>query len=158
VKRVTVNGDRSTWEVVIDGKNVRWEAETAKLIPNEEIGWKSLSGPKHSGRLTFSPIGNDTLVHITMNYVLPLVPLGILEHPVEHRIASAANAVLREFKAVLEGRSARHPEQSGRHARTGTDPATAPWRAPTKDTSIAEATKEGQKTVEFNRPPDARYP
>src|ERR1051325_7718567 len=71
VEEVTSTGTHSTWRVRLDGRTAHWEAEIEQFIPNQAIGWKSLSGPKHTGRITFSPIEKDTLVQITMNYAPP---------------------------------------------------------------------------------------
>src|SRR5437588_6742422 len=50
IKRVEEIGDRSRWIVNVDGRDISWDAEIVQLIPNQAIGWKSLRGPKHTGR------------------------------------------------------------------------------------------------------------
>ena len=102
IQRAVRFGDRFHWEMEIGGQLFAWDAIVTQFIANEAIGWKSISGPKHTGRIAFSPLGNDTLLYVQMNYAPPLgraaalvAPLGSqLEHYVEH--------ALHEFKASLE--------------------------------------------------------
>ena len=84
--------------------NLEWDARIEQLIPNEAIGWKSVNGPKHTGRITFSPIGNDTLVQVTMNYAPPLRLFLPFVAPMTGRIEGVIERVLRDFKASAEGR------------------------------------------------------
>jgi uncharacterized membrane protein len=121
VNSVRRYGNESRWEVRVDGKDFRWKAETTQLVPNESIGWKSLSGPKHTGRITFAPIGEDTLVHVTMNYVPSNSFLSKIVSPFEGHIESYINQSLREFKAALEGNAGQ---------KTTTHPEKADWREP----------------------------
>src|SRR6266567_2692118 len=65
--------DLSEWTANIDGRIFQWQAEVTQVIPNQVIGWKSVGGSRHSGRITFAPIGNDTLVHVQMNYIPPTI-------------------------------------------------------------------------------------
>src|SRR5258706_9977 len=73
LESVLVDGSHSEWLVNVDGKDFRWSAETTQIIPNQSIGWKSIDGPKHSGRLTFSRIGQQNLLHVTTHYAPPLL-------------------------------------------------------------------------------------
>lgn len=104
VEEIRSQGERSHWKVNVDGRRLEWDSAIEQFIPDQAIGWKSLNGPKHTGRITFSPIGNDTLVQVTMNYAPPtrlLVPFsrnaaGHLERYIEQ--------ALRDFKAGMEGK------------------------------------------------------
>jgi uncharacterized membrane protein len=107
IEDVEVRGNRSHWVLRMDGRAIEWDAETTQRIENQAIGWKSVSGPKHSGRVDFSPLGNDTVVHVVMNYAPPMgsIGSGIAERSgaatlVEGYIEQA----LRDFKAALEGK------------------------------------------------------
>ena len=102
VNSVRVDGRDSFWDVTVDGRNYQWQAEAIQWMPNEAIGWKSVSGPKHTGRITFSPLGDDTVVHVTMNYA-PLLGLGRLLSPVSGNLESHINKALRDFKNAMEG-------------------------------------------------------
>ena len=100
VEEVRSMGDRSHWRVNIDGKRLEWDASVEQFIPNQAIGWKSVNGPKHTGRITFSQIGNDTLVQVTMNYAPPSRFLA----PFAGNAGEYLEQVLRDFKASLEGK------------------------------------------------------
>lgn len=97
-------GDRSHWRVKQDGQQFEWDAIVEQRIPNQAIGWKSVSGPKHTGRVTFSPIGNDTLVLVTMNYAPPSRFLRPFLAPLSGHMEGAIEKVLRDFKASVESR------------------------------------------------------
>lgn len=97
------SGDHSRWVAHIDGRTLRWDAELVQIIPNQAIGWKSLSGPKHTGRISFSPLGNDTVLHVQMNYAPPLRFVSRLA-PVQQKVAEIVERALRDFKAALEGK------------------------------------------------------
>jgi uncharacterized membrane protein len=103
LRRVQVSGDRSTWDLEIDGKSFQFDAVVAQVIPNESIGWKSIRGPQHSGRINFARLGDDTLVHVTMNYAPPLGRFGRLLTPITDHLESQIEGALRDFKRALEG-------------------------------------------------------
>jgi uncharacterized membrane protein len=106
VQDVRVFGTRTHWRVLVGNRPVEWDAEITQLIRRESIGWKSLSGPKHSGRITFSRLGNDTLVHVHMNYA----PSRRLLRPMVASFAGDMEGLieraLREFKSSMEAGSA----------------------------------------------------
>jgi uncharacterized membrane protein len=103
VHEVRTEGQRSRWVLNVGSRLVQWDAEITQFIPNQAIGWKSISGPKHTGRIDFSRLGNDTLVHITMNYAPP-GQMGRLLSPVWGKLESYIDQALRDFKAALEGK------------------------------------------------------
>lgn len=143
VKQVHSYGKRSHWVVNVDGKDFEWEAETIQFIPNEAIGWKSVSGPKHTGRITFASIGDDTLMHVSINYAPPLGRLGALLSPMTEHIEGWIEEALRDFKAALESHS--YTSSSG--------PERAEWRQ-----TGTEGSRKLANPVDYTRPPDARYP
>lgn len=102
IQSITDMGKRSHWVLHIEGKQVEWDAEIEQFIPNQAIGWKSVNGPKHTGRITFSPIQNDTIVTVTMNYAPPTRVVRLA--PVRERIEQHMEQVIRDFKASLEGK------------------------------------------------------
>jgi uncharacterized membrane protein len=97
-------GNRTHWRVQIEGQQLEWDAIIEQQIPNQAIGWKSVRGPKHTGRVTFSPLGDGTLVLVTMNYVPPLRALRPLLSPFAGHMEGMIEKVLREFKASVESR------------------------------------------------------
>lgn len=101
IKRVDRFGAHSRWLVNIDGRQFQWDAEVTQVAPNQSIAWKSLSGPKHTGRISFAPLRDQTVVHVTMNYVPPLGELGSMA-PLDWHLEDWIERALREFKAALE--------------------------------------------------------
>jgi uncharacterized membrane protein len=152
LNRVETSGEHSNWAVEIDGRVFEFDAETVQVIPNESIGWKSVAGPKHSGRINFAQLGNDTLVHVTMNYAPPLGRFGRLLAPITDHLESQIELALREFKRSLEGtalqsgdaieersQSRRRPGESASEAaveRWGKRaPASAGWDEPSSESA-----------------------
>jgi uncharacterized membrane protein len=162
VKEVRVFGVRTHWHVVIAGTPFEWDAEITQLIPNQAIGWKSLSGPRHSGRITFGRIANDTLVHVQMNYV----PAGRILRPIfasfTGDMEGLIERVLREFKASMEGggtslrrdqnpATARGARQNDHQAATGT------YGPELANGSENPRFGPPDTPVEYTRPPEAKY-
>jgi uncharacterized membrane protein len=102
VEKVERFGSRSRWWVNMDGKQFQWEAEITQVAANQSIGWKSLSGPKHTGRISFAPLRDQTLVHVTMNYAPPMGELGSML-PIDRHLENWIERALRAFKAAMEG-------------------------------------------------------
>jgi|SRR6185369_1531068 uncharacterized membrane protein len=126
---IRYSGDRSHWRVVVGGQIVEWDAITEQWIPNQAIGWKSVNGPKHTGRVTFSALGDDTLVHVAMNYAPPVRALRPFVATMTGHMEGLIEKVLRDFKASVESRprgiyrkgNAAGPMSSmSQEARTGT--------------------------------------
>lgn len=122
VKSVQRYGTHSRWVVDLDGREFEWNAQITQMIPNESIGWKSVRGPKHTGRITFSPAGEQTVVHVLMNYAPPLGAVGAMM-PMQGRLEHWIDRGLREFKAAME----QERQKSGR--RTGTRGSEGTWDA-----------------------------
>jgi uncharacterized membrane protein len=117
VRRVERYGTHTRWLVNIDGREFEWDAQITQVKPNESIGWKSLSGPKHTGRITFSPLGSQTVVHVLMNYA-PLLPgLGSML-PMEQHLEQWIERGLREFKLALEREGLARESLARERART----------------------------------------
>ena len=149
IQQISRNGDRSHWRVVVDGRSYEWDAMIEQFIPNQSVGWKSLSGPKHTGRISFSPMGHDTLVHVTMNYVPGFRLLSPFFPTISEHLEDCIERVLRDFKSHLEkheqGAKQREPsaatgtfgpgeDMNGRtqHIRFGGTPSPAEWPPETK--------------------------
>jgi uncharacterized membrane protein len=163
VKRVRVAGQTSYWTVTVDGKDFKWQARTVQVIPNEAIGWKSTRGPKHSGRISFSKIGDDTLMHVTMNYAPPIWSLSSSLASTEEHLEGYIAKSLREFKHALEQRSSGAADASTAEWRRRQEKATGTiGRSKAAETGpVSDAANTSEKrsgTVEYTRPPNAGYP
>jgi hypothetical protein len=143
------------------GANLEWDAEIEQLIPNQAIGWKSVSGPKHTGRITFSPIENDTLVQVTMNYAPPLRLFLPFVAPMTGRIEGVIERVLRDFKASAEGRGSGQQRMPSQKVGPGTtmSQSTIARATGTNDATSEKVDRFGNRAnpVEYTRPPEAKY-
>lgn len=164
VEEVFSNGDCSHWVVKIDGRTLEWDAEIEQFIPNQAIGWKSVNGPKHTGRITFSQIGPDTLVQVTMNYAPPSRLLTPFAANVGEFLERYVEQVLRDFKASLEGKGQEDVTPATRSSSERLGPGKAGWNSEvnraTGTYGGTDASKEpvGSRAnpVEFTSPPEAK--
>jgi uncharacterized membrane protein len=134
--------------VNIDGRQFEWDAEIEQFILNQAIGWKSVSGSKNSGRITFSPLGTDTMVHVTMNYAPPVSLLAPFVTFFAVRLEELIEKVLRDVKAALEAKAEMSRPKPGEV--TGT--------YGTGELGGTQHTRFGgsPNPVEFTRPPEAK--
>lgn len=149
-------GNRSHWAVNIDGKRFDWDAETTQEIEGQAIGWKSISGPKHTGRINFAELGNDTLVHVVINYQPPM-GFGNLFSPAGGHLENYIEQALRDFKAALEGKG---QEQYTEGRATGTFGSGISTGSPSQggtQTSRFGGSIDEANPVDYTRPPEKPY-
>lgn len=153
-------GRRSQWAATIHGRRFEWDAEMIQNIPNQALGWRSVSGPKHTGRISFAALGNDALVHVQMNYAPPFGAFGRAVLEASDRVDQYVEQALRDFKAALEGKGRENIEQ--RRA-TGTESGRAPIEAgvstpPPSAGTDHQVSRFGnqQQPVEYTAPPEAK--
>lgn len=162
IREVRREGNRSHWKVQVEGKQFEWDATIEQFIPNQAVGWKTLSGPKHTGRITFAPVGRDTLVQVTMNYAPPPAVLRPFSENLSGRLEKYLDQVLRDFKAVLEGKG-----QEGRKPPVRSEPAGPGTGLTQTDAQRATGTFGGGQEVvdrfgnrpnpvEYTAPPEAK--
>src|SRR5262245_2828813 len=77
VKEVTYYDDqRSHWVAQVVGQH-EWDAVNVNWVENRQIGWRSTSGLKNSGRVTFETLGlHQTRVQVYISYDPPAGALG----------------------------------------------------------------------------------
>ena len=122
VEEVRVQGKRSHWKMRLNDRSFEWNAELTQNIPNQALGWKSISGPKHTGRINFSPLGRDTEIHVVMNYAPPGGELAGDFTGQTSGLQRYLGQALRDFKAALEGKGQEATGDTaglGRRAPTG---------------------------------------
>ncbi len=57
------------WRADVAGKEEEWDAEITEQIPDKRIAWRSITGVRNSGVVTFHKVGNDrTRVMLQMDY------------------------------------------------------------------------------------------
>lgn len=151
VRRVERFGTESRWLVNIDGRDFEWDAQITQVVPNESIGWKSLSGPKHTGRISFSPLGDQTVVHVLMNYAPPLGALGSA-FSMDSHLEQWIERGLRDFKSAME-------REAGQ--RTGTTGERLAQEEVSWSSSMGPVGTPGEHSgpgrVRYTRPPRAKY-
>ena len=92
------------WHAEIFGKDKEWDAEITEQVPDQKIGWKSISGDApNAGTVRFEPIGPErTLVRLIMAYEPQGATenvgdaLGVLSRRVEKSV--------KQFKKYIESR------------------------------------------------------
>ena len=102
VEQVTQTDDKHLhWRADIGGKEKEWDAEIVDQIPDQRVGWRSLSGAPNDGVVTFEPVDNNrTRVNLALDYE----PEGFLESVgsalglVSHRV----DGDLERFKEFIE--------------------------------------------------------
>lgn len=123
LRKIRRSGDRSFWIAEVGGIPLEWDAEIVQVIPNESIEWRSVEGVRHSGRVTFSRIGEQTLVHVQMNYAPKLWFLRPIFSPAVGMMEGYIEQALRDVKMALEsgrGKSATRKEPTTPTLATGT--------------------------------------
>lgn len=164
IEEVFSSGDCSHWVVKLDGRTVEWDAEIEQMVPNQAIGWKSVNGPKHTGRITFAPIGRDTLVQVTMNYAPPSRVFNPFAANLSEFMERYIEQVLRDFKASLEGKGQEGATPATRAGSERLGPGKAGWNSEVKRaTGTFGGTEESKEPVgsranpvEFTSPPEAK--
>lgn len=104
VEQVTQKDDATLeWHANIAGQDKRWTAEIVEQTPDQRVAWRSTSGAKNSGVVSFQPRG-DNRTSVTLQ----------LEADPEGPVESAGDALgfldrrvkgdLERFKEFVEGR------------------------------------------------------
>jgi uncharacterized membrane protein len=85
---------RLHWVAEIGGKRKEWDAEIFQQIPDQAIGWRSMTGTKNTGQVSFEPTGNNgTKICLLLNYD----PEGAVEN-----IGDALGVVGRRIEGDLQ--------------------------------------------------------
>jgi uncharacterized membrane protein len=104
VKRVEQLDDkRLHWVVEIGGKTEEYDAEITEQVPDQRIAWRSTSGPRNSGMVSFHPLdANRTRVLLQMEYA----PSGVVENAGDMLgvVSMRVQGDLDRFKKFIESR------------------------------------------------------
>jgi uncharacterized membrane protein len=79
------------WRAEIAGKEELWEAEITEQIPDKRIAWRSTSGAKNAGTVTFRGV-SDKKTEVTVKF--DYEPEGAVE-----KVCSAVGVVARRVKS-----------------------------------------------------------
>lgn len=102
VKEVRQVDDRTLrWRAELGGEEVEWYAAIVSREPFHRIAWRSTSGARNSGLVTFHPAG-PTQTEITLH--LDYEPEGATERPgtVLGIVSARVEGDLRRFKDFVE--------------------------------------------------------
>jgi uncharacterized membrane protein len=104
VREVRQQGDRHLhWRAEIGGVEKEWDAEITEQIPDERIAWRSTSGVRNAGVVTFHKISDaSTKIMLQMEYD----PQSFSEQAGDALgiVRREAKGNLERFKALLESR------------------------------------------------------
>jgi uncharacterized membrane protein len=94
---------RLHWRAEIGGKEKEWDAEITEQIPDERAAWRSMSGARNAGVVTFHRLAdNKTKIMLQLDYD----PEGMVEN-VGDAVGIVQNRVdgdLKRFKELIESR------------------------------------------------------
>jgi len=94
------------WHAEVFGKDKEWDAEITEQVPDQKIGWKSISGDApNAGTVRFEPIGPDrTRVRLLMAYE----PQGATENVGDALglFSGRVEKSVQQFKKYIESRGA----------------------------------------------------
>lgn len=129
VERVTIDGERSTWEIAAPGgKTVTLKNRITRTVPNEEISWQSDEGSDiaNAGKVRFSdaPGNRGTYVSLVLSYEPPGGTLGRgIAKLFQREPAIQARRDLRRFKQLMEtGEVTTNASPSGRKSEDPAEP------------------------------------
>jgi len=94
--------DVSAWTAQIEGRRFEWDLEIVQVIPEQVIGWKCYRGPKHSGQISLFSLGQNTLVHVEVNYLARIRFGRLLGDSSTWDLGDLIDEALRDLKATLE--------------------------------------------------------
>jgi uncharacterized membrane protein len=104
VTTVTQLDDRSLrWQASIGGKDKEWTAEITEQRPDERVAWKSTSGAKNAGVVTFHRLADrKTRVMLQLEYD----PEGVVENVGDAVgvVSTRVTGDLKRFKEFIESR------------------------------------------------------
>ncbi|GAB1509378.1 hypothetical protein JCM33774_14190 [Actinophytocola sp. KF-1] len=96
---------RTHWHTTIGGVSREFDAEITEQHPDERVAWRSVSGPEHSGVVTFHRIDDQTTrVHLQMDFEPESLTekagaaLGVVGHRIQGDLS--------RFKEFIEHRGA----------------------------------------------------
>ncbi len=91
------------WRAKIAGKVEEWDAEITEQVPDQVIGWRSISGARNDGIVTFQSLGpNQTRITVRLDYE----PEGFAENlgDLTGFVSRRVNGDLERFKEFIESR------------------------------------------------------
>lgn len=100
---VQLDDKRLHWVAEIAGSKREWDAEIVDQKPDQRIAWRSITGTKNAGIVTFRPVGQDA-TEVTLQ--IDVEPEGVVEQAGEKLgfVHKQAEGDLKRFKTFIESR------------------------------------------------------
>jgi uncharacterized membrane protein len=98
-----LDASRLFWKAEIGGKTVEWQAKITEQVPDMRVAWRSVSGAKNAGSVSFDRLGDQrTRIHLDLEYE----PEGLVENVGDFLglVSRRAKSDLARFKEFIEGR------------------------------------------------------
>jgi uncharacterized membrane protein len=93
---------RLHWKAKIAGSEREWDAEIVEQRPNELIAWRSLSGDRNDGVVTFQGVDGRTRVTLTVDYEPPAGAVGAVADKLVQATPGRIENDLKRFKEFIE--------------------------------------------------------
>jgi uncharacterized membrane protein len=91
------------WRASVAGKEKEWDAEITQQIPDRRIGWRSTSGVRNEGVVTFEPISDSrTRINLRMSYAPETLTEQVGDMFGATKLQAKQN--LTKFKEMMESR------------------------------------------------------
>ena len=104
VVAVTQLDDRRLhWRTNVGGKEKEFDAEITEQVPDHRIAWKSVSGPRHAGVVTFHRLDEN---RSKLMLQMEVEPDGVVEKVGDWIgvVSSRVTSDLEKFKTFIESR------------------------------------------------------
>jgi uncharacterized membrane protein len=98
-----INDTRMHWRAAVAGKEKEWDAEITHQIPDRRIAWRSTSGVRNEGVVTFEPI-SDSRTRVTLQMSYAPETLGEQVGDIFGATKLQTKQNLTKFKELLESR------------------------------------------------------
>ena len=69
------------WVAEIAGKREEWDAEILEQVPDQRIAWRSTSGARNAGVVSFQPVGRNRTPRRERRRPIPADPAAYSPHP-----------------------------------------------------------------------------
>ena len=94
---------RLRWVATVAGRRKEWEAEIVEQVPDQVVSWRSVTGARNNGSVSFTPLDVD---RCTVTLILTYEPEGALERAGDALglVAMRVGEDLDRFKSVIEER------------------------------------------------------
>ncbi|MFC8125601.1 SRPBCC family protein [Streptomyces sp. NPDC057302] len=102
----------SHWVTRFGGLSREFDAKVVEQRPDEQVSWRSLQEPYHTGSVLFEPLG-DTTCRVT--YRVEFTPQGLIERAGDALgvVRRQVHASMRSFKEYIEGQGRETGEWRG---------------------------------------------